>query len=69
MLEPVQGPMREVQIMRARKLFMLGIHVDPSHGPLYNAYGRMEERIGNLTGEWSATALRFSSPSLLPSSL
>ena len=42
--------MREVQIMRARKLFMLGMNADPSHGPLYNAYGRMEERIGNLTG-------------------
>lgn len=42
--------MREVQIMRARKLFMLGMQADPSHGPLYNAYGRMEERIGNFTG-------------------
>jgi len=48
--EHAQGPMREVQIMRARKLFMLGMQADPSHGPLYNAYGRMEERIGNFTG-------------------
>lgn len=46
----MRGPMRQVQIMRARKLFMLGMAADPSHGPLYNAYGRMEEKIGNLTG-------------------
>jgi hypothetical protein len=43
--------MKDVQIMRARQLFMLGLACDPMHGPLYNAYGRMEERIGNITGE------------------
>jgi tetratricopeptide (TPR) repeat protein len=31
-----------------RKLFEMGMVVDPSHGALYNAYGAMEERLGNV---------------------
>jgi tetratricopeptide (TPR) repeat protein len=32
----------------ARRLFELGIRADPMHGPLYNAYGSMEARLGNV---------------------
>jgi tetratricopeptide (TPR) repeat protein len=32
----------------ARRLFELGIRADPKHGPLYNAYGSMEARLGNV---------------------
>ena len=29
----------------ARRLFELGARADPTHGPLYNAYGAMEARL------------------------
>eukprot|EP00904_Undaria_pinnatifida_P006377 jgi/Undpi1/286/HiC_scaffold_1.g00282.m1 len=32
----------------ARRLFELGITADPAHGPLYNAYGTMEAKRGNV---------------------
>ncbi|CAM9548010.1 unnamed protein product [Scytosiphon promiscuus] len=32
----------------ARRLFELGMLADPAHGPLYNAYGTMEAKIGNV---------------------
>ncbi|CAB1118538.1 unnamed protein product [Ectocarpus sp. CCAP 1310/34] len=32
----------------ARRLFELGILADPTHGPLYNAYGSMEAKLGNV---------------------
>ncbi len=33
---------------KARDLFEKGLRIDPRHGPLYHAYGTMEERIGNI---------------------
>ncbi|CAN0555065.1 unnamed protein product, partial [Ectocarpus sp. 8 AP-2014] len=32
----------------ARRLFELGVLADPTHGPLYNAYGSMEAKLGNV---------------------
>jgi hypothetical protein len=41
----------------ARRLFELGIRADPKHGPLYNAYGSMEARLGE--SNHSTAALRY----------
>jgi len=38
------------QFQKARQLFSIGMIVDPQHGPLYHAYGNMEQRRGNYTG-------------------
>ncbi len=40
----------ESQFSLARNLFMIGMEINPLHGPLYHAYGNMELRRGNYTG-------------------
>jgi len=48
--QDLRGGMRDVHLGRARKLFGLALQCDPAHGPVYNAYGKFEDRLGNVTG-------------------
>mmetsp|Transcript_39769 Transcript_39769/g.52430 ORF Transcript_39769/g.52430 Transcript_39769/m.52430 type:complete len:840 (+) Transcript_39769:86-2605(+) len=46
-MESQLGENSAESIEKARRLFQHGLKVDPSHGPLYNAYALMEASIGD----------------------